>query len=236
MKNKWFAYIKIFEDENCVQSSGITFNTFYNGICNKPHNILILKGYPDDAIMSKKLGLEFIPAEKVETFINDDVYNYGDFSWVDFENAEQLDELSDDKLAELLFFSHKAKPLKSNKIDGLGNKYAYYSHDDDWFVRVFVNDVKEYLSVIKYKILTELKGRKRYIAPIPDDISKQIYDLAREGVVVDFEDSYTTGVRLYKIGSVNNMDTIHALLDKNRRNLNGLCLDYSTASKKWRVY
>ena len=236
MKNKWFAYIKIFENENYVQSSGITFNTFYYGVGNKPHNILILKGYPNNAIMNNKLGLEFIPAEKVEDFVNDDVYNYGDFSWVGFENAEQLNNLPDDKLAELLFFSHKAKPLKSNQISGLENVYAYYSHDDDWLVRVFMNDVKEYLSVIKYKISTELKGRKKYIAPIPDDISEQIYDLAREGVVVDFENSYTTGVRLYKIGNVNNMDTIHNLLDKNRRNLNGLCLDYNATSKKWHVY
>ena len=236
MRNKWFAYIKIFENENYVHSSGITFNTFYNGIGDKPHNILILKGYPNNAIMNGKLGLEFVPAEKIEDYINDDVYNYGDFSWVDFENVEQLNNLPEDKLAELLFFSHKAKPLKSNQISGLGNIYAYHSHDDDWRVRVYMNDVKKYSSVIKYKIATELKGRKKYIAPIPDDISEQIYELAQEGVVMDFERSYKTGVELYKIGNVNDMDGIHNLLDKNRRFLNGLSLDYSTRSKKWRVY
>jgi hypothetical protein len=46
MKNEWFAYIKIAENESYIQSTGITFNEFYHGIEGKPKSILLLKGFP----------------------------------------------------------------------------------------------------------------------------------------------------------------------------------------------
>jgi len=236
MKNKWFTYIKICEKENYIQTSGLTFNEFYNGIDEKPQNILILKGYPKNATFNKKISLEYISSEFVKDFTDTNVYRYGDFCWFDFDNVEQINSLSNAQLAELLFFSHMTKPLDSYQISGLNNKYAYNSHDDDWFVRVYMKDTKSYLSVIEYKILRELKGRKKYIAPLTDTILKQIYDFAKGGAVIDFEESYLTGVHIYKIGAFNDIDSIHRTLDKRRENLGGLCLYYDTKLKKWNIY
>lgn len=236
MKNKWFTYIHIAEEENYIQSSGMSFNEFFNGVREKPHNLLILNGYPEDAALDRKHGLEYIPFEKIMAFVDTNVYNFGDFCWIDFADTERLASMPDEQLAELLFFAHKAKPLKSFCFNSLKNKYAYYSHDDDWYVRVYAKDPMFYLPVIEHKILKELKGRKKSIEPLPIDLLKQIYDIAKDGAVIDFENSYSTGVRVYKIGAIADMDSIHKELDKHRQNLNGLCLDYNPSSKKWRTF
>ena len=235
MKNKWFAFIRIFENESYIESSGISFNEFYNGINEKPRNILVLKGHPNNTAFNYEHLFHYITSENVVEFTKSNVYDYGDFCWVDFTNSKHLNDLSNKQLAELLFFAHKAKPLLSHYFSDLDNKYSYCSHDDEWFVRVFMEETKNYLSVIAYKLLTELKGRKKHISPLPDAILGYIYNLAKDGIIIDFENSFTTGVMIYKAGSVDNLDYIHKALDKCRKNLFGLCLSYNSKSHKWRL-
>jgi hypothetical protein len=40
MRNKWFYYIKINEQDNSIITSGITFKEFIKGISEKPRNLL----------------------------------------------------------------------------------------------------------------------------------------------------------------------------------------------------
>lgn len=237
MRKKWFCYIKIDEVNNYVLTSGMEFKDFMNGIKIKPNNILILEGYPYNSVYSNKLFMEYITKEHMESFVEEDVYSYGDFCWIDFEKEDNLKNVTDQELAELLFVSHKHIPLSKIDFDSLNNKYIYLSHDDDYWVKIYMLDVKEYKKVIEHKVLVELKGRKKQIAPIPDDIINIMYDYFKSGAVFDFEQSYYNGVRIYPVGEMEGVESIHTQLDKQRNIRNcGLILDYNPRSKKWKIF
>lgn len=236
MKNKWFSYIKIDPVDRFIRTSGITFEEFYNGIGDKPENLLLIQGFPRDACFCRGLSLEYIPQETTPEFSRSNLYNYGNFCWLDFHSAEQLDQVSNEELAEFLYFAHRVQPLREVHFKSLGNKYAYYAHDDDWSVKVYMKNPEQYRQVIEYKILRELQGRKKTISPIPQEIMDEIFALCLDGAVLDFEHSYVTGVRIYPVGEQLNMDSIHGKLDRMRMRFHGPCLDYSTDTKKWRIY
>jgi len=179
--------------------------------------------------------MDYIPAEEMAVFVESNVYDYGDFCWVDFAAPANLDNVSDNELAELLFFRHTCRPLTSYRIPSLQNSYAYWSHDDGWVTRVYMERPDEYKQVIEYKILKELKGRKRSIEPIPTAIMDALFTMFLGGAVLDFEWSTTSGVRVYPIGNVDDMDSIHSLLDQRRRRQNGAGLWYDTRTKTWSI-
>ena len=237
MRNKWFCYIKIDETNNFVLTSGMEFRNFMNGIRTKPSNILILKGSPADCSFSNNLFMEYITNEHMESFLKDDVYSYGDFCWVDFEDEDSLKKVTEQELAELLYVGHKKMPLSKIVFDSLKNKIIYLCHDDDYWVKVYMLDIKDYKKVIEHKILTELKGRKKQIAPISDEIMNIMYDYFKNGAVIDFENSYDNGVRIYPIGEMKCVENIHAKLDRQRNMPRcGLCLDYNPRAKKWKIF
>ncbi|AUG57157.1 MAG TPA: hypothetical protein DCE02_04195 [Ruminiclostridium sp.] len=50
----------------------------------------------------------------------------------------QLDSVTKEKLARLLYMSHMKEPLDSFKIDSLMNEYAYLCHDDGtWTTHIY---------------------------------------------------------------------------------------------------
>ena len=154
MENKWFCYIQINEEENYVHTSGMTFNEFYEGIQAKPENILILKGYPNDRYshFENEIYLRYVTSDNIKDFSQKNVYDYGDFCWLDFESIDNLRSISDFELAEMLFFAHKAKPVKTYRFNCLNNQYAYYSHDDGWYTKVYMSWTGSYKSVVEYII------------------------------------------------------------------------------------
>jgi len=179
--------------------------------------------------------MDCILSKEMEKFTDSDVYDFGDFCWVDFPDSASLDNVTDNELAELLFFRHMCRPLTSYTIPSLQNRYAYWGHDDGWFTRVYMERPEEYKQVIEYKILKELKGRKRSIEPIPTEIMNVLFVMFQGGAVLDFEGSTASGVRVYAMGNVSDMDSIHCLLDRHRSRLSGTLLWYDTRTKKWSI-
>ena len=238
MKNEWFSYIKIDEIDRCVHTSGITFEDFYNGIENKPLNLLVLSGwiYRADYYYSPELMVEYIPAKKMEEFSKSEIQDFEDFCWLDFDNEENLKTVSSQELAEFLYFSHMVKPMKDFRFKSIGNKYAYWTHDDGWYSKVFLYDTEKYKQIIEYIIRKKLKGRKKTIAPIPSEFMDRIYTLCLDGAVIDFENSSFSGVHIYLVGEHNGMDSIHKKLDQLRTQLQSIFLEYDTDIKKWRIY
>ena len=56
IKNKKFTYIRIDETEQYIHTSGITFEEFYNGIADKPQNLLLKSvAYSEDYYYCSKL-------------------------------------------------------------------------------------------------------------------------------------------------------------------------------------
>jgi len=94
----------------------------------------------------------------------------------------------------------------------------------------------DYKKVIEYKILKELKGRKRSIQPLPEELLDKLFAMFQKGAVIDFEKSTTSGVYIHPIGEISSISDIHRLLDRHRkRTLDSIWLGYNTDTKIWLI-
>lgn len=243
MRNKYFTYIKIDDQENRIRTSGVSWSDFYWGIQPKPQNLLILDGNPlwdldekYDYLYHPALGFEYVSADQMEAISHAKVDHTGNFSCIDIAQLGDLDHITNDELSELLFFSHKVQPLRQISIGSLQNRWLYHSHDDDWSAWIYMRQIEDYRNVINYKIKKELQGRKRSIADLPADIVDKLWEMFMQGAVLDFENSNDSGVRIYIIGNHLDMDKIHGQLDKHRERHDGVWLEYDTRKKQWKFY
>lgn len=234
------CYIYINEEEGYVFSSGMDFKTFAGALLNKTSGLLILKGYPCYARYDRHTSFEYVPTDKKVLFIQEeDVYSYGDFCWADFAEDKSITKLTDKEIAELLFAAHLKRPLESAFFSSLENQYLYLCHDDYYWVRVYMRDTKQYKLVIEQKIRDWFIGRKRSLAPIPEDIIDELFDLFKKGAVLDFEkgmvSSDFTGASVLPVESMEfSVDDIHKELDRKRNMIGiGKRLEYNSKTKKW---
>lgn len=240
MKCRDFYYLVCDFEENKVFSCGAKFSDFMKSIKIKPNNLLLLEASFGDGNYIVDLGFDYVDLKNMESLINDDVYGYGDFCWVDYDDFSIIKNISKMQLSELLYIRHRFEPLYKTKIDWLNNKYIYNAHDDDFWTRIYMEDIQEYKNVMHWKILDALKGRKSYIEPLPKDIIDYIFENSKYGILFDLENIYfqegKTYLDIYKVGKGYNYDDIWDLLRiketfKNVR----IHLEYNNGNKKWKL-
>lgn len=234
MKN-FSVYIKIFEDKSYIHTSGIEFIDFINGMQLKNTNFLILKGFPQNCKYSRKLCLEYVTKKLADKFIKEDVYRYGDFCWLDYEDDKALSKITKDELAQMLYMGHKMEPFNNFRFTCLNNKYAYICHDDGWWNNVYMENTNNYKNVIAYILAKKLKGRKRNIN-LPDDILlDKIMNMCKEGAFIDFEKSDSEGVHIYTIGNIQTTDDLVDKIDRIRKRMgySGEYIWYESRKKIW---
>lgn len=93
MKNRDIIYMVYDEKDQSVTSMGIEFIDFVRSLTVEINNVLLLaSGYIGEDYHSG-VGLDFVRKEYLEELYKDNVYSYGDFCWIDFENIVSLDNL-----------------------------------------------------------------------------------------------------------------------------------------------
>ena len=233
-----FYYISIDIEKNKVFSCGGKFSDFISFISIKPENILLMKGNFYEGHWNNKIGLDYADKDNINDLILDDVYSYGDFVWVDYEDKDLIDNISPMELAELLYISHMKIPLNTPFLKSLNNNYIYLAHDDNYWTKIYMKNIYDYKKVIEGNVLKKLKGRKKEISPIPQYIMNLIFDGACEGILIDFENTYyingSTGVNIYKMGKYENYDQIHDVFERKKDCRNLITLEYR--KKKWEIY
>lgn len=232
MRN-YSVYIHIDEDNKLIHTSGIEFADFISGINLSNTNLLILAGYPNNCSYNKKLNLEYITEFQLQDFSQEDIYSYGDFCCVDFCNEDLLETVSDSELAELLFLRHKFSPINSYKISSLNNSFAYIAHDDGWWNNLYMDEPEKYKKIISYLLIKNIKGRKKFISNPDDETLDILYNLCKQGIVLDFERMSLDNVHLYKVGYFNTMDDLSEIIRKFRSKMNTPSILYNSRNKKW---
>jgi hypothetical protein len=172
----------------------------------------------------------------MDAFSQAKVDQTGNFSCTDVAQLDDLEHITNDELAELLFFAHKVQPLREISIGSLKNRWLYYSHDDDWVAWIYMIRIDDYKHVIDYKLKKEFKGRKRNITNLPSDTMDRLWEIFQQGVILDFENGTDSGVRIYTVGDEYDMDKIHEKLDRHRERHDGIWLEYDTRKKRWIFY
>ncbi|NQT15420.1 MAG: hypothetical protein HQ582_21870 [Planctomycetes bacterium] len=131
-------YIYVYhEPENTrIVVSGIEFRDTLPEL-EPAGGVVLLRHDFADATYDAKSQFEFVTQVRLSQLAGDDIYGYGDFCWTDFGADVSLADLSDESIAELTFFAHQGRPLRSVAIPGLANRFLWWAHDDGWYARVF---------------------------------------------------------------------------------------------------
>lgn len=175
-------YVSGEHEKNYFCSYGIEFLEFMDCVHHRPENLILLKHDFHNVQTNRHSRLHYLLKQGLDELIEENVYDYGDFCWVDFSKEEDLNALSNNQIAELLFFGHMGEPL--HHIPKL--RFAYFAHDDGWFNKLYVTDLYDYevllAKVIAFK-LHKLAGRK--VQDIPKDISSVLLEWTRDGLLID---------------------------------------------------
>lgn len=207
-------YINAFSENNEFVYYGMQLNEFikYNPV--EINQLLILEGEYYGRGFRSKTKLEVVDKEEMEYFLGEDIYGYGNFAWVDFDEVDNVENLEPSELAELLYLGHMFQPVKSPFFDKIKNRYAYLAHDDGWFCRLYCREYSDFKEIIANKIIGEVATTKRRkIYPFSEGVKEQLLSLAKDGLLIDFSNflklERTIEVPIYTIGKFIDMDEMY---------------------------
>ncbi len=217
-------YINAFNENNEIVNYGLEFREFLKCIPVKLNNFLLLEAEYYGKGFSSKSKLYRVDKSDIDEFCAEDIYSYGNFCWVDYNDEDNLEKLEPMEVAELLYLGHMFKPVNSAFFEKIQNRYAYLAHDDGWFCRLYCRNFDDVQDIVSNKIISEVStSKRRKIYPIPDDLKRQLISLAENGLLIDFSnfmifDNRTIEIPIYTIGKFLNMDEMYNDLIKHVSN------------------
>ena len=142
-----YLYIWHNREERCIVASGIESKDIFTTIVEKS-GIILLSHHSEHVLSDATSRLEFVPYAEIPCLIQEDIYSWGNFCWVDYTN-EDFPRMSKHEVAELLYFDHMAEPLADIRVPSLHNKFMAYAHDDGWFLKLYYVQWHEITSLIE---------------------------------------------------------------------------------------
>jgi len=243
-------YIHLNEKNQYVLSYGIEFREFLLSLHESINHLLLLKHRFDDGDFNMHTMLDYVPKKRVMKLIEEDVYGYGDFCWIDFEEMEGLDEIPGQVLAELLYLGHVKEPLRPPFYSYLGNAFAYLAHDDGWFNKTYYRDVNLFYNLLSQLIpmkleaikpeknLLGLKKKKTYPS-VDEHLLLSIKKFMSEGLVLSIKDVMQNRFRIelpiWVIGDFSNMDDMYEEYEKNSKRPCDAKLIFDKKTREWKM-
>lgn len=206
-----------------IVSSGIRFSEFMNGLPDRPSHLLLLNHRLDHYHFNMHTKFNFVTGDHVDELIRSTVSRAKNFCWIDFQNEEFLNELTDQELAELLYLSHMKHHLRPPFYRRLGNQFAYLSCDQDLFNKIYYRKWSQFYtmfgSVVAGRISPKrsrnlfARWKNRTIPPVPAEVMHSFHELLGEGVAFSLEevtdDRQQIAIPLWVIGDFNDVDEMY---------------------------
>ncbi|MBT2582915.1 hypothetical protein [Planococcus sp. ISL-109] len=241
-------YIYVSESERMALFSGLSFAHFLEAI-DKPENLLLLKHPYEEASFNMHTHLDFATREEYGQLKRARSNRTGEFCWVDFRSEKQLNSLTAQEQAELLYLGHKKEPVKSPFFTTLQNEYAYLAGEEKELTKIYFRRMEKLEGLIANHftqiIRKEANGqnffRRRMKDLIPELPKEQFHKLRRdlgEGVLLSLADpektKNTIELHVRTVGEIGFMDEFwHDLDDTMRKPLSGRII-YDRKLKGWR--
>ena len=148
-------YVYIYSESiHSITASGIEFSDLVEALELK--NFLLLKHEFSEIMPCSKSNFDTCEIDEIKHYSVKEIYNFGDFSFIDLPELHYTLNLEDQEIAEILYFGHMSYPLKNISIKNLKNNFMVYIHDNGRFLRVFYQDsIDPLLSFIKLKMKVE---------------------------------------------------------------------------------
>lgn len=210
-------YVNYDEDLKKVISYGIEFREFMQSLSNRPQNMLVLQGHFGSEF-NFTTNCEYCISDDMDEFIKEDVYSYGNFSWIDFESVEGLEALTPQEVAELFYISKMWKPVNSTYFKKLNNRFVYNAHDDGWINHIFYNDILDFQEILEEVIIYKIKGIYNIeLDIVGTNILSRLCELSKIGIAIDLlglcvEDDNSIVIPIYQIGKFDDMDKMYDLI------------------------
>lgn len=203
------VYLCLSEQNDHLLGTGITFAEFVGAVGDL--NLLMLSEPPDCEVWHRRTNFHYVPSWRVSDLLREDIYSLGDFQWVDFAEADDLDDLTPQEIARLLYLGHKWEPLDSPFVDRLKSRFAYLAHDDGWLLKLYCREPDGFASLLARMVPAKLSGAtgKRVSSLLPQSISTELLDLSKQGLLMSFGQSARTGtIEVRCIGRHDDMDFV----------------------------
>jgi hypothetical protein len=245
-----YSYVYINDNvSGGITYSGIKFHEFYEYLDSKFDNIILLKG---DYLGNKRVqNFELLEGrEQVELLVKSlkkASNNPGNFHFMDYSQACAISKLTDEEIKDILYLSHIWKPFNSPFIEVLQNRFAYLAHDDDWYCKLYVRDLEDFLDIVIRKIekyvecelhskhrrkdkkhfqnkerISFLKKLANEIPRIDLLIRQRIFDRRSEGLFIDLNGMQIIEnaviVKTYIIGKFSDMDEMFNNIRQHKEN------------------
>lgn len=185
MKTRDILYMIHNDTEQSVTSMGMEFREFVSSLATGLQHVLLLESgyFGHDFHIGHQL--EYVTNPNLPDLYQDNVYSYGNFCWVDFNDIPALDLLEPQEIAELLYLGHLKKPMHRPFWDKLGNRFAYLAHDDGWYNKIYYRDRGDYTAMLRNLFSLKLKGyTKKAIPPLSQAAAEQLMEHALGGVLI----------------------------------------------------
>lgn len=192
--------------EGCFRTSGIPFRDYMQYTPAPPEHLLILAGEVSGNRYAHCFEM-LSGSEAIADSLRTDDYRFGDFCFVDLQDPDSAEDLTDSEIAALLFLGRMHRPLDSPFLPRLGNRMAYLSHDNGWMSKLYCRDATEPAAVLCRLLLAQVRQT------LPDAAFRQLRDrvlaLAGEGLLFDPAEIRRTGQPVFhRVGAYRDMDRI----------------------------
>ena len=210
MPVKNLLYLHSNTAEKHVVCHGVDFKGFLGALEKPPSQLLLIRHDYKSKNYNTRSGFTYVCGDEIAKLKADNISKYGDFCWVDFENEFAPDQLTRLDIAELLYFGHMHRPFSTPIFTRLQNRFAYWSHDDGWYSRIYFTDGGDMQSVIAGAVTTAAKIR--HLSKLPEETAKEIVSMSEIGLLVDGGDLSETDdtyiLPFYVTGQLTNMDDV----------------------------
>lgn len=202
-------YLFVRPEERLVVCSGITFAEFYGFISPPINTLLLISGNGHEILSETEFirGFDLISSEKQmsELCKPQALRNVGDFCFIDLQEKSQLEHLTEQNLAELLYMAHFFCSLNTPFFETIHNRFAYLSHDDGWYSKIYCQNPYDFIDVV----LGVMNGaRKTTDRNVKDDL----WEFMQQGVLIEADsntgDCEKRNAVIYPIGIFEDMDYV----------------------------
>jgi hypothetical protein len=244
-------YVHLNQTEQYVISYGIEFEEFAAAFSGSLNHLLLLKHRFDDSELNMHTLLQYAPSDKIKKLVNDGVYGYGNFCWIDFIEEEDLNQLSGQEIAELLYLGHLKHHLKPPFYNKLGNRFVYLAHDDGWFNKTYYRSFKDLFTLLSSAIASKMGHlkqektllgikKKRTFPDVNKEILLSLTPFMKEGICISIKDALhqrgKVEIPIWVIGDYANMDDMYDEYSQINKKQCHAKMVFDKKTKEWKLF
>ena len=240
-------YIYLNDADQFALFSGLTFAQFMDAM-KMPKNLLLLKHSYDDASYNMHTHMEFAAQEEYPALRKSRAAKEGEFCWIDFRSEKQVNSLTPQEQAELLYIGHKKETVRSPFYSTLLNEFVYLSSEDEQTTKIYFRNLQRMNELVGNYFIQSIRREdhgqnfwrrrvKDMIPELPEEILNSIKSLYREGILISLADpektKNTIELHIRQVEEISFMDDFWSNIDDYTKQDVIKKIIYDRKLKKW---